>query len=614
MPAPPVGSTIRVFLSHLPADYDLAVYAPADAALRPAVAGTQQLDSPPLVDTGVPLGTEQAALPPETLDDLRIDQSRPLVGVSANRGTEDEAVVAVSGGGSGNYLIQVTPYNGATSEEPYMLRVEVDPPRTTPSAAPLPPASGTAGTIPATLPAGTNTLFLWNRSQLTSLYGATSATSVLTAMQATQTQLTSLGFPSAIVGVDGNAAVASAYAAWNADPGDPDKANAVVRAINAVVDSLRAQANGAGIKYLVLVGGDRALPFARLEDYVTISNEADYAQSVGTNNELSAALASGRMLSDDPYAATRPIPYLNRQLFVPDLAVGRLVESPDEIVAALARYRTFGGRLDPATGRAAGYDFLQDGTDAVRSALAQRQGLTMPAEPLLIGNGWTHDDLANALLPATGTSPQIASVNGHADHSRLLPPAGVGGAAPIPFSTGDLTATAAPNLSNALVFSMGCHAGLDVSDAIVGVQTLDWPQAYGREGATYLGTRRSATATRTPSRTRRSSTACSRCRWRTAGRSVTRSGSRRTSTSPPAACSASTTRRRWLASRSTASRCGRSGRRCRRRPPPASRARHTSSRRRAAPRRSRSPRRRPAPTRSPASRWSGSTRPRPSRA
>ena len=73
LPTPPVGSTIRVYLSHLPADYDLAVYAPADAQLRPEVAGTEPLDSPPLGDEGVPLTTRQDALPPETLDDLRLD-------------------------------------------------------------------------------------------------------------------------------------------------------------------------------------------------------------------------------------------------------------------------------------------------------------------------------------------------------------------------------------------------------------------------------------------------------------------------------------------------------------------------------------------------------------
>ena len=483
LPTPPIGSTIRVYLSHLPADYDLAVYAPADAQLRPEVAGTEPLDSPPLGDEGVPLTTRQDALPPETLDDLRIDTGRPLVGVSANRGQEDDVVVAVSGGGTGNYLIQVTPYNGASSTDAYVLRVEVEPPRLSLSAAALPAATGTAGTVPA-LPAGTNTLFLWNRRQIEAQYPGSTA-GLLTAMQQTQTTLTTLGFPSAIVGVDGNAAVASAYAAWNADPGDPNKANAVVRSINAVVDSLRGQPNGAGIKYLVLVGGDRAIPFGRLEDYVSISNESGYAQSVGANNELSAALGAGRILSDDPYADTTPVQYLNRQLFVPNLSVGRLVESPTEIVAALTRYRTFNGRLDPTTGTVFGYDFLSDGANEVRTALNARPGLNVPASATFINQTWTQANVISALLT---TAPSVASLNGHADHSRFQPPSVPNALTrPVPFTTTNLTSTVAATLPNRLVFSMGCHAGLSVGDALVAQQVLDWPQGYSREGATYLG-------------------------------------------------------------------------------------------------------------------------------
>ena len=168
-------------------------------------------------------------------------------------------------------------------------------------------------------------------------------------------------------------------------PGTPTRATPTRRtpscaSINAVVDSLRGQPNGAGIKYLVLVGGDRAIPFGRLEDYVSISNESGYAQSVGTNNELSAALGAGRILSDDPYADTTPVQYLNRQLFVPDLSVGRLVETPTEIVAALTRYRTFNGRLDPTTGTVFGYDFLSDGATEVRTALERPAGAQRPGE------------------------------------------------------------------------------------------------------------------------------------------------------------------------------------------------------------------------------------------
>ncbi len=43
-------------------------------------------------------------------------------------------------------------------------------------------------------------------------------------------------------------------------------------------------------------------------------------------------------------------------------------------------------------------------------------------------------------------------------------------------------------LVNRLVFSMGCHSGLSVSDAVVTANTYDWPQAYAKNGAgAYLG-------------------------------------------------------------------------------------------------------------------------------
>ena len=63
-----------------------------------------------------------------------------MLGVSAFRTTEDEAVVAVSDGGPGEYIVQVTGYNGATSVQPYMLRVESEAPRLTdlPAAVPRP--------------------------------------------------------------------------------------------------------------------------------------------------------------------------------------------------------------------------------------------------------------------------------------------------------------------------------------------------------------------------------------------------------------------------------------------------------------------------------------------
>ncbi len=76
------------------------------------------------------------------------------------------------------------------------------------------------------------------------------------------------------------------------------------------------------------------------------------------------------MLSDDPYGDVNPVPYLNRQLYIPELSVGRLVETPAEIVDTLNRFVSpaVSGHLDPTTSLTTGYDFLFDGAQGVNDA------------------------------------------------------------------------------------------------------------------------------------------------------------------------------------------------------------------------------------------------------
>jgi hypothetical protein len=64
------------------------------------------------------------------------------------------------------------------------------------------------------------------------------------------------------------------------------------------------------------------------------------------------------MLSDDPYGDVNPVPYLTRQLYIPELSVGRLVETPEDIVATLNNFVSprLSGDLDPST---VAYDWLR---------------------------------------------------------------------------------------------------------------------------------------------------------------------------------------------------------------------------------------------------------------
>ena len=376
--------------------------------------------------------------------------------------------------------MQITAYNGATSVEPYMVRVETEAPRLAPNCqarfSDLEPAFAPPrpGVVPASIPADTDTLFLANGPQLAKAGGA----GVLDWFSTANTNLSRLrqtGHPGALVRLEDDPAVALAYTEWNRQPCSTSRANAVVRAITDVVRSIRTVRPS--VRHVVLLGNDTALPFARLDDLTTIANEADYASTFARSDDLYGPLFEHRVLSDDPYATTDPIPYLQRQLFVPQLAVGRLVETAAQITGTLTRFLDFGGDLDPASARTSGYDFLQDGANGVAAAFAGIVGAQQPATtPPLIGNQWTQSTLAGAL----GTNTGLFGMNGHADHHRLQPAAGSQ-----LFSAADLPAS----LVRSVVFSMGCHSGLSASDAsVAGPIATDWAQTYaGKGAAAYAG-------------------------------------------------------------------------------------------------------------------------------
>ncbi len=493
-PVPPAGTRVTFHLSHLPADYDMVLYGPQQTALRPVAASTPLLDGAPLTDTGSDLTHVIDSLPSQTLDDLRL-QSLPIFGASASRGTDPEDITVLSDGVGSFYTVQVTGYNGATSPDPYMLRVTTEAPRA-PATVPARTINGTAGPAIGNLPNGFNTLFVVNRRRVEGVYSAARATSMMSALTSSQTRFTQLGFPNAILSVERYTPVLNAYNAWDANPGRPELANGVVAAINGVVDSVRAMPNGAGLKYIVIVGSDRIIPQARLGDFTVAANENGYADTFSLSSDLYAALHGGQMLSDDPYATLEPVPYLNRQLYIPRLAVGRLVETPEEIAATLTRFGTFNGRLDPTTSLTTGYDFMQDGAAAINAPFASRFGssnaktLISPAVP------WNAGTLAAAFLPASG-APSITSLNGHADHFEFAPPPVPPATAVAPpyFNSGNLPLQAASPSPAAKHRPARQPARIQhgvprrpLGRRLRHCQHYDWAQAYARNGVgAYLG-------------------------------------------------------------------------------------------------------------------------------
>jgi hypothetical protein len=535
VPAEP-GSRVAVLMSRLGSDNDLVMYKPAAAPLS-------SIPLIPVQDAGLGASDTGSPLPPETLQGIPL-QSLPLSSISANRDTNDERVQAISGGESGFYTIQVSGYNGASSPDPYVLRVKVTPPPDIPDCPqrefPF-DGQGTPSTIPA-IPDDVNTLFIVNQKRLREMYGAPAATNVMAALN-TLAGRTDLGVTGAVIPVDAYPEVLAAYAAWDqVNPCSPYLANDVVTAIASRINQIRA--NHANVQFVVVVGSDELVPMARVPDLTQTSNESDYAPDLAFtgSNALSVSVATGNILTDDVYGDIDPVPWLDRELYVPEIAVGRLVETPGEIVAAIDNFMDpdVNGLLDPHTALTTGYDFLTDGAQAVASELetilgdddgdgyvndgcpsvdtaetacanavdddndgyvndgcpavdAAETSCSNAVDASLISEDWTLGQLISHFLEAVPV-PDIASINAHYDHYRALPAAGNAANGDSDLFTTQQVDAISPGLPGRTIFSMGCHSGLNVSDILITVpdpgqakRLLDWPQVYAQQGALYAG-------------------------------------------------------------------------------------------------------------------------------
>jgi hypothetical protein len=322
------------------------------------------------------------------------------------------------------------------------------------------------------------------------------------------------------------------YAAWDADRASADKANNVLfgchapypagcptdRDRNGLHDHLRSLLSVyTGVRYLILVGDDRIIPLARMKDGTTLLPESTYTAGSDLTpggTSVGQALAADAYLSDDPLAVLDPVrsDELSLALFLPDLAVGRLVETPAEITTVIAAFISQDGVLDLAELEEAsghkvlvtGYDFLTDSAKQVRARWKAALGVSTPdesTEPVdgsLLGGNWGLGSVAQrvealrAHLGGNGDDRYgVMSLSGHATHFLEGVPGtdafdiqGLGTNDVYgPDSCGSPT-PGALGLSGGVAYAVGCHGGLPVagSCATDADHSLDLPQTLLSRG------------------------------------------------------------------------------------------------------------------------------------
>src|SRR5205085_6949955 len=200
---------------------------------------------------------------------------------------------------TGNYVVQVSGYNGAASSHPYSLQAAMEAGEPIPSCPATPrtlPAvpANQVGTLPASVASTAETLILVNQSRLYAIYDDAQVATLMNRLQTFASNATVKG---AVVKVDGSSAVRAAYSAWDADPCSVDLANDVVRKVNAAVDGF-VDLRAGRIKHMVVVGNDDVMPSARIPDLTQSANERNYADAVRIANGSRApasALAAGNV-------------------------------------------------------------------------------------------------------------------------------------------------------------------------------------------------------------------------------------------------------------------------------------------------------------------------------
>jgi hypothetical protein len=570
----PTGTRISAFLN-VPsgADLDLTMSAPAAPSFFTTPVGSTPVGSTPIEDSPVGFASSGLALPPDTLSDVPVGStpvgstpvgSTPVGSTSANReaGVNEDAGIITAGQG-GYVTIGVSGYNGASSNKPFVLRVQETPPPALPHCSPrnLTISAANQGTLPSSLPTSTKTLFLVNKERLIATYGSTAVTTLLNSLNTLAARSEVAG---TVLFVDGDQGVRNAYAAWDTTPCDTNARNNVVRAINDVVASYRNSATGLpSLHYIVLVGSDEAgPPMADAPDPVLLSPEENEANDLAftTNgltqgNALYASAAQNNILTDGAYGAFTSIPWLGRNLLLPQISISRLVETPNDIVGQINRYlgnngisapQTAAGTLNPTSALVTGYDFLADGAQSVENNLKSNFGITSnaldtfpsgapainfpgspwkastrynagdivhpaTANPLnltfkaqnggtsgllepnwprtlvgtILDNGitwqviapWNANDVLSSALQSAG-APGIVSVDAHYNQFELES------------ASGDLanSGQASAALAARILFTMGCHGGLNIPDTLGSAtpspnKYLDWPELYAQKQA-----------------------------------------------------------------------------------------------------------------------------------
>ena len=404
-------------------------------------------------------------------------QLRSLIGVSALESTASESISVRSWSNSGDFYIRVRGRYGAfVPNEDFTLDVAVQ-------------EGGCADFVPSTVPFDTvasagsyKTIILTDISRMSGT--ATEKANLEAAIANFATRADVAGV---VVELDQDQRIVDANLLADDAFDCPHAKNVLADDIKTIIDDFWAINP---LEYVVIIGNDNVIPFYRHPDQALLANESNYVPPVADATASQASLKLGYVLGQDRYGSEVELSLRSDTLTLPELAVGRLVETPTDVMNMIAAYEATNGLMaTPQSSFVTGYDFLEDAAEVVQAEL--ELGIGNPANTLITPQEvspmdtdnpllWDADDLRNEFLT---TRHDVVYLAGHfssfsalaADYqSRMF---------------ASEVANSAVDLTNILVFSTGCHSGYNTVNEH-GIPNItvepDWAQAFAQKGSTLI--------------------------------------------------------------------------------------------------------------------------------
>ncbi len=427
---------------------------------------------------------------------LALEQT--FIGLSQQQGEVTKIVNADTYNDSGVYYAEVIGLNGAYSPTAFTIAVtQISAVCSTVTSktlsTPVPTTTfptSTGGTLSGH---GSNytTVILTDSQTMTSVTKTTTLSSDLSRLADTTHGV--------VVNVGKSTAVQELTTVAENHPTCPYAVNREAEAIQNIVNSYRS---GANPKYVVIVGGDTVIPFFRYADQETVEPESEFTHviSLTTHTEAEAALEDNYYLTDDPYGSVATLTIDGSTLPLQTAAVGRLVQTPQQIERTIDRYLTTatGKVIKVTSSLSAGYSFMAKPASTIATTFATEeesvpgasdtQLITKDGVPTSqIGTAPTTSWTANRLsTKLTSKSHQLVFIGAHFNSKVMLAADHTTGVATY-LTTTTFSKEIDTHLSGALVLSAGCHSGYNVNpaDSVVGT-TVAWPEAFTNAGATLI--------------------------------------------------------------------------------------------------------------------------------